>query len=303
MCGRGCASHALAVLSPASRSVLTCLQALLCALLSAAEASSVLFLVLSLLAGTLHWVLKTPQSLSTLSLVFQLKLFASLCLPSHSSHRSLDSLSRPWGRAPSVLFAVSRGSHYPLLPYALTVLKTVVPCFGGFCFSVVSDERVNLLHYLIWLEAEVSITFLFYYVPFKTLLWSNLPLSQQKREQAACSSSCDCSDPQSEPWGGCQIIPISWTREPSLREVERLVQSHPVYKRLSHIPPRCCPCSSQEVLLWFLKYFGGRGEKKRWDPGHRANELGAGEGQGFCEWFSCCTSPWPTSEKGTVSPR
>ena len=85
----------LDVLSLASRSFVTCLQALLCGLLNAPEASSVLFLVLSVLTGILRWVLKTPQSLSTLSLVFQLKLFASLCLPSHSSHGSLDSLSRP----------------------------------------------------------------------------------------------------------------------------------------------------------------------------------------------------------------
>ena len=64
-CGRGCPSHPLDVLSLASRSFLKCLQALLCALLSAPEASRALFLVLSLLAGVPSWVLKTALSLNS----------------------------------------------------------------------------------------------------------------------------------------------------------------------------------------------------------------------------------------------
>lgn len=126
-------------------------------------------------------------------------------------------------------------------------------------------------------------------------------LSQQKREQAVCSSypAIALSLKESREVG---VRSSPFHGEGSrAREVERLVQSHPgLWKRL-HIPPQCCPCSSQEVLLWFLKYFGGRGERK---GGIQVTGLMSWEQErvrASVSGFLYCTSPWPTSEKGTVS--
>ena len=58
---------------------------------------------------------------------------------------------------------------------------------------------------------------------------------------------------KASPWDGCQITPISRIRELSLREVKRLVQSHPVYQRSSHIPLQCCPWSSQDMKQSYVK--------------------------------------------------
>lgn len=65
-------------------------------------------------------------------------------------------------------------------------------------------------------------------------------------------------------------MPILQIRELSLREVKKLVQSHTVYKGLSHIPTtRCCSCSSQDGkethevrlgIVRFLKVFWGKRE-------------------------------------------
>lgn len=254
---RGLCLSPLDVLSLASRSFVTCLQALLCGLLNAPEASSVLFLVLSVLTGILRWVLKTPQSLSTLSLVFQLKLFASLCLPSHSSHGSLDSLSRPWGRAVvgltpfcflSLVGVVILCCFTPLLSW-----KLLFHVLGVLFFSCVrwESKSVPLPH----LAGSRSVHYGFILLCF----FQNPPLKQSSFVTANSVTRLCTPHPaivltlKASPWDGCQIIPISWIREPSLREVKRLVQSHPVYKRLSHIPLQCCPCSSQEVKQSHMK--------------------------------------------------
>ena len=135
-----CPSNPLDVLSWASGSFLMVLHALLCTLLKAPETSRVLFLgsLSSRVFCTAYWRHPSLSQLSALSP--QLKLFTNLCLPSHSPHQSLDSLSRQWGRAivklTSFVFYLSQESLslVALRPLSWKLLFPVFCFSGGFIF-------------------------------------------------------------------------------------------------------------------------------------------------------------------------